>query len=376
MKKFTDKAVSVLERGIFLKYQYWLSNIKGLGSRTILRVLQQTNSAEETYFLPKEQLLKLDALTEEMAERIIESKTLWNLDEKWEKLGEMGITFYSQEMEHFPETLKNISDAPYSIYVKGRLPEEKKRRIAIVGARRCSEYGRVMAMEIGKKLAMHKAQVISGMAGGIDSYGHMGALEGKGETFAVLGCGVDICYPWKNRELYEQIQKTGGIISEYPPGTQPRQQLFPARNRIISAFSEIIVVVEAKERSGSLITADFALEQGKDIYAVPGRSTDALSRGCNSLIRQGAGIITGVDEFLCDLEICTIKEDFQENFYKLLLEKDESMVYSCLDLQPKSINELGNRTHLSPQKLADVLGRLIQKEFVKEVFKNFYIRKI
>ena len=125
-----------------------------------------------------------------------------------------------------------------------------------------------------------------------------------------------------------------------------------------------------------MITADFALEQGKDIYAVPGRSTDALSRGCNSLIRQGAGIITGVDEFLCDLEICTIKEDFQENFYKLLLEKDESMVYSCLDLQPKSINELGNRTHLSPQKLADVLGRLIQKEFVKEVFKNFYIRKI
>lgn len=359
-----------------MKYQYWLSNIKGIGSRTILKMLQQTGSAEEIYFLPKEQLLKLEALTEEMAVRIIESKTAWNLDEKWEKLGENGITFYSQEMEHFPEGLKHISDAPYSIYVKGRLPDVTKRRIGIVGARRCSEYGRAMAMELGKKLALHGGQVISGMAGGIDSYGHMGSLEAKGETFAVLGCGVDVCYPWKNKELYEQIQKDGGIISEYPPGLPPRAQLFPARNRIISAFSEIIVVVEAKERSGSLITADFALEQGKDIYAVPGRSGDALSRGCNNLIRQGAGIITSIDDFLCDLEICTIKEAVQENFYKLLLEKDEGMVYSCLDLQPKSINELGNRTHLPPQKLADVIERLIQKEFVKEVFKNFYIRKI
>ena len=359
-----------------MKYQYWLSNIKGIGSRTIARILQQTGSAEETYFLPKEQLVKLEAVTEEMAVKIMESKIVWNLDEKWEKLGENGITFYSQEMECFPECLKNISDAPYSIYVKGRLPDLEKRRIGIVGARRCSEYGRVMAMELGKKLAMHQVQVISGMAGGIDSYGHMGALEGKGETFAVLGCGVDICYPWKNKELYEQIQKDGGIISEYPPGLPPRSQLFPARNRIISAFSEIIVVVEAKERSGSLITADFALEQGRDVYAVPGRSSDALSRGCNNLIRQGAGIVSSIDDFLNDLEICTINEEVQENFYKLLLEKDECLVYSCLDLQPKSINELGNRTRLSPQKLADVIERLIQKEFVTEVFKNFYIRKI
>ncbi len=359
-----------------MKYQYWLSNIKGVGSRSIVRLLQQVGTAEELYFFSREQLMKLEIVDDAMADRIIESKRAWNLDENWESLGEKGITFYSQEMEQFPECLRNIIDAPYSIYVKGRLPDFKKRRIAIVGARRCSEYGRVMAMELGKKLALHQVQVISGMALGIDAYGHMGALEGEGETFAVLGNGVDVCYPWKNKEIYEQIQVKGGIISEYPPGLQPKQQLFPARNRIISALSEIIVIVEAKERSGSLITADFALEQGKDIYAVPGRSTDALSRGCNNLIRQGAGIITDVEEFLSDLEICTIKEGFQENFYKLLLEKDEGLVYSCLDLQPKSINELGCRTKLPPHKLADILQRLIQKEFVTEKFKNFYIRKI
>lgn len=359
-----------------MKYQYWLSNIKGIGSHTIMRLLQQAETAEELYFLSKEQLLQMAAVEDVMAERIIESKKEWKLDENWERLGESGITFYSQEMQQFPECLRNIADAPYSIYVKGRLPDLKKRRIAIVGARRCSEYGRAMAMELGKKLAMFQVQVISGMAMGIDSYGHMGALEGGGETFAVLGSGVDVCYPWKNKEIYEQIQLKGGIISEYPPGLQPKPQLFPARNRIISALSEIIVIVEAKERSGSLITADFALEQGKDIYAVPGRCKDALSRGCNNLIHQGAGIILDVDEFLSELEICTIKDEFQENYYKLLLEKDEGLVYSCLDLQPKSINELRCRTKLAPQKLADVLQRLIQKEFVTEKFKNFYIRRI
>lgn len=359
-----------------MKYQYWLSNIKGIGNRTILHMLQQVGSAQELYFLPKEQLIKLEGLDEKRVAQIIDGKMMWDLDGKWEMLGESGITFYSQEMEQFPECLRNIADSPYSIYVKGRLPNLKKRRIGIVGARRCSDYGRAMAMELGRKLATYQVQVISGMASGIDSYGHMGALEGKGETFAVLGSGVDVCYPWKNRELYEQIQRDGGIISEYPPGQPARQQLFPARNRIISAFSEVIVIVEAKERSGSLITADFALEQGRDIYAVPGRSTDALSRGCNNLIRQGAGIISSVDEFLKDLEICTINEDVQENFYKLLLEKDECLVYSCLDLQPKSIHELESRTRLSPQKLANVIQRLIQKEFIIERFKNYYIRKI
>lgn len=359
-----------------MKYQYWLSNVTGIGNRTIERLRQVCESAEEIYFLTKEQLIKSGVVTEKEAELIQAGKVNWDLDENYTRLLESGITFYSQEMEAFPSCVRNIVDAPYSFYVKGKMPDFSKRRIAIVGARRCSEYGRFMSLELGKRLASCGVQIISGLASGIDSYGHRGALNGMGETFAVLGCGVDICYPESNRQLYEEILKKGGIISEYAPKQAPLARLFPARNRIISALSDIIIVIEAKERSGSLITADFALEQGKDVYAVPGRITDNLSKGCNNLIRQGAGIVTSVEEFMKDLEICTINEGFQENFNKLLLEKDESLVYSCLDLRPMSIEVLVRKTALKPAELADVLQRLVEKEFIVETFKNFYIRKI
>lgn len=358
-----------------MKYQYWLANIKGIGNATIAKILQSAGSAEEVYFLKKEQLEKIRGLTDKEVANILESKKKWDLDGAIVKLSDQGICFYSSEMENFPEILKNIHDAPYSIYVKGKLPDFSICRVAIVGARMCSEYGRAMAFELGKKLAANGVQVISGMAKGIDAYGHMGALEGGGATFAVLGCGVDICYPESNRKIYQKIPDAGGILSEYPPGQAPLAQLFPARNRIISALSDIVVVVEAKVRSGSLITADFALEQGRDIFAVPGRVTDALSGGCNNLIRQGAGILTSVDEFLKDLEISPIKGEFQENFNIFLLEKDESMVYSCLDLRPKNIEELIGQTGLAPQRVTDVLQRLLLKELITETFQNFYIRK-
>lgn len=359
-----------------MKYQYWLSNIPGVGCKTIHRLLGQAGSAEEIYFLKKEQLEKLAGLSDRQVLAITERKMDWNLEEKYAKLGENGTTFLSYEMDSYPEQLRNIVDAPYSLYVKGKLPDFSKKRVAIVGARMCSDYGKTMAERIAEKLACCGAEVISGMARGIDAYGHIGALKAGGDTFAVLGCGVNVCYPRTNQKLYESILAQGGIISEYPPDTEPIAQLFPARNRIISALSDVVVVVEAKERSGSLITADFALEQGKDIYAVPGRSTDALSQGCNNLIRQGAGILNSVEDFAKDLELCMKVDAVQENFNKLLLEKDESLVYACLSLRPKSMEDLLKKTGFPMPQLADILQRLIQKDFITESFKNYYIRKI
>lgn len=359
-----------------MKYQYWLSNIPGVGCKTIHRLLGQAGSAEEIYFLKKEQLEKLAGLSDRQVLAITERKMDWDLEEKYAKLGENGITFLSYEMDSYPEQLRNIVDAPYSLYVKGKLPDFSKKRVAIVGARMCSDYGKTMAERIAEKLAHCGAEVISGMARGIDAYGHIGALKAGGDTFAVLGCGVNVCYPRTNQKLYESILAQGGIISEYPPDTEPIAQLFPTRNRIISALSDVVVVVEAKERSGSLITADFALEQGKDIYAVPGRSTDALSQGCNNLIRQGAGILNSVEDFAKDLELCMKVDAVQENFNKLLLEKDESLVYACLSLRPKSMEDLLKKTEFPMPQLADILQRLIQKDFITESFKNYYIRKI
>lgn len=359
-----------------MKYQYWLSNIPGVGCKTIHRLLGQAGSAEEIYFLKKEQLEKLAGLSDRQVLAITKRKMDWDLEEKYAELGENGTTFLSYEMDSYPEQLRNIVDAPYSLYVKGKLPDFSKKRVAIVGARMCSDYGKTMAERIAEKLACCGAEVISGMARGIDAYGHIGALKAGGDTFAVLGCGVNVCYPRTNQKLYESILAQGGIISEYPPDTEPIAQLFPARNRIISALSDVVVVVEAKERSGSLITADFALEQGKDIYAVPGRSTDALSQGCNNLIRQGAGILNSVEDFAKDLELCMKVDAVQENFNKLLLEKDESLVYACLSLRPKSMEDLLKKTGFPMPQLADILQRLIQKDFITESFKNYYIRKI
>ena len=180
---------------------------------------------------------------------------------------------------------------PKQLYYIGRFPEDNKPTAAIVGARLCSAYGRIQAFRYGKFLSEHGVQVISGMAAGIDAEGHKGALEGGTPTFAVLGNGVDICYPSSSRGIYRRIpQKNGGIISEYEPGTRGRAYHFPARNRIISGLADLVLVVEAKEKSGSLITASCALEQGKMVYAIPGAVNDALSRGCHKLIYDGAGI--------------------------------------------------------------------------------------
>ena len=193
--------------------------------------------------------------------------------------------------KEYPQKLLQYSSMPAALYVKGQLPSQERPSVAVIGARMCSPYGRIQAFRYAKFLSAAGVQIISGMALGIDSEGHKGALEGKMPTFAVLGSGVDVCYPRSNRKLYERILwESGGILSECPPGSPPMQWCFPARNRIISALSDAVLIVEAKENSGSLITAGFALEQGKMVFAIPGAVTDALSTGCHKLIYDGAGI--------------------------------------------------------------------------------------
>ena len=316
-------------------------------------------------------------MEEKRVVKITESKKR-DCDAAYESITERGISFLSREDQQFPQCLTTIPDAPYSLYVKGKMPAEWNRKtVAIVGARRCSAYGRSVAEKIAGRLAATGAWVVSGMASGIDGSGHTGALSKNGYTCAVLGCGVDICYPKSNVRIYQEIlEKNGAVISEYPPGTSPSAPLFPARNRIIAGLADVVVIVEAKIKSGSLITADYALEQGKDIYAVPGRMYDALSEGCNNLIRQGAGIISDIDEFLEELELQGEINTGEENLKNLLLEKDERLVYSCLSLRPKNVGELLEKTGILVPEMMDILARLLQKGFITETVKNYYIRKI
>lgn len=357
-----------------MKYQYWLANISGIGAKKIQKIFCEIKSAEELYKCKETAIYKLNGLSKRDKELIVESKKRWNLEREWEVLKQSGVSFYTLEHKSYPSKLKNLYNAPYQIYVKGKLPDETKKSVAIVGARECSEYGKAIAKEIGYKLAQNGVQVISGMARGIDTYGHIGALYAKSDTYAVLGNGVDICYPSSNQNLYQNIIKHGGLISEYAIGVKPQPRLFPARNRMISALSDIVLLVEAREKSGSLITADFALEQGKDIYAVPGRVTDALSAGCNGLIAQGAGVFLTVENFLENNEFIVKNKSNNAINTKNLLEKAEMVVYSCLDLQPKSTEEIISATGIGLSELSMLLIELQQKGYIKESFKNYYIR--
>lgn len=282
------------------------------------------------------------------------------------------IDYYSRE---YPEQLRNYEDMPKKLYVRGRLPVPGKPAAAIVGARMCSAYGRMQAFRFARELSFAGVQVLSGLAYGIDSEGHKGALEGGGTTFAVLGNGVDICYPTGNRPLYERIlRENGGIISEYAPGTMARTYFFPARNRIISALSDVILVVEAKEKSGSLITARCALEQGKTVYAVPGPVTEELSRGCHMLIYDGAGIAYSPEILLSEWGILPKQAKKTMEKKQLGLATDLNLVYSCLDLRPKSPDDFIRETGLPPGKVNSLLLELELMGLAGEVGRHHYVR--
>lgn len=275
----------------------------------------------------------------------------------------------------YPEKLLKIKQAPDKLYVRGNLPNWNKKTVAIVGARNCTEYGSTLAKTLSKILSKNDIQVISGLAMGIDSQGHIGAIEAEKPTFAVLGCGVDICFPTYNLNIYERIlDYGGGIISEFDIGTPPLPHNFPLRNRIISGFSDIVIVVEARDKSGSLITADFALEQGKTIFACPGRVGDSLSRGTNNLIKQGAYILTSVDDVLEHLGLIVdglipkVEKDIST------LDYFEKIIYNTLETTTLHIDQIVERVKLPVSKCLNTLMSLELNGFVETTINNYYRR--
>lgn len=292
-----------------------------------------------------------------------------------EEIQQTRIRCARKDSSVYPARLKELPGMPKQLYYIGSFPDDAKPTAAIVGARLCSPYGRIQAFNYGKFLSEYGVQVISGMAAGIDAEGHKGALEGGTPTFAVLGNGVDICYPSSSRGIYRRIpEKNGGIISEYEPGTKGRAYYFPARNRIISGLADLVLVVEAKEKSGSLITAACALEQGKMVYAIPGAVNDALSRGCHKLIYDGAGIAYSPEILLDEWGLSVKKKTNLSEKSKLGLATDLDLVYSCLDLRPKNLDHIIRKTGFSPGKIAGILGQLILMGLVKETGRQYYIR--
>ena len=293
-----------------------------------------------------------------------------------EEKPEEKILRISSKSAEYPEKLNNYPKMPEILFVKGRLPDRKKPSIAIVGARACSTYGRIQAFRYAKVLSSAGVQIISGMAYGIDAEAHKGALEGGTATYAVLAGGVDICYPAGNKALYERIlRERGGIISEQPPGMRARNYFFPARNRIISGLADMVLVVEAREKSGSLITAQWALDQGKTVYAIPGPVNEELSIGCHKLIYDGAGIAYSPEILLRELGMNyenTVKSDSKND---LGLASDLKLVYSCLDLRPKSTDFLIQKTGLPPRQIGSLLLELKLSGLIREIGRHYYIKE-
>ena len=284
----------------------FFQSLNGFNKYLIKRLFKEFDSYYSAATATKKALSKI--LSEKEVYILLSARQRIDISLPFENLLKQNINFIIPSDHIFPDKLKLIPDPPLGLYIKGNMPISTKPSIAIIGARNCSPYGSHMAKLFAREIALADVQIISGLARGIDSISQNEALSVGGYTCAVLGCGVDICYPAENKELYNALSTQGGLISEYPPGTKPLAYLFPPRNRIISGIADAIIVIEARIKSGTSITVNMALEQGRDIYALPGRVCDNLSLGCNLLIKDGATPLISPKDFI---------EEFMKNYYSV-----------------------------------------------------------
>ena len=298
-----------------LKYWVWLSELKGLRNQTRLALLRRFGDPESIFYADADELLLTDGV-ERSQLKLLENHDLAPADRILADCQRLGIRLLTLSDAAYPGRLKNIYDPPALLYCKGRLPLlDDLLCVAVVGTRDCTPYGVACAEKLGFGLASGGAAVVSGLAKGIDAAAIRGALRAGGVTVGVVGNGLDVYYPYESRYLYEDVASAGILLSEYPPGTEPASGHFPVRNRIISGLSLAALVVEAPERSGALITAMTALEQGRDVFAVPGPIDAPTSVGCNRLIRDGAGLVSDASDILREYEgrfVLNLKESREQ----------------------------------------------------------------
>ncbi|MEE9500396.1 MAG: DNA-processing protein DprA [Candidatus Omnitrophota bacterium] len=277
----------------------------------------------------------------------------------------------------YPDNLKNIYNPPEKLFVDGEILPSDNNAIAIVGTRRASYYGMEQCEKLSYDLAIRGITIISGMARGIDSAAHRGALKAKGRTIAVLGSGHNHIYPPENKKLYGEIVKNGAVVSEYEPDIPPFRTNFPRRNRIISGMSKGVVIIEAPRKSGALITADFALEQGRDVFALPGNISSLRSSGTNALIKEGAKLVEGISDILEELKNVIDIKEIDSADSKPGLEKcssDEKMIFGILSDKSKSIDEISSIANLPVYKISEALLKLELKRLIKGLPGENFVR--
>lgn len=355
-----------------------LNLIGNIGSTRLKKLLDYFGKPENILRASPEKLSAIFGIGEEIT-RAITCFKKEDLDRELTLAKSLGIKIITREDEDYPENLKNIFDPPIVLYLKGKLIPEDKNSIAIVGSRRASVYGLNCAEKFACELSNYGFTIISGMARGIDTYAHRGALKAKGRTIAVMGSGFNHIYPEENKELSERIAKCGTVISEFPMNTEPLKQNFPRRNRIISGLSLGVLVVEAARNSGALITADCALEQGREVFALPGKVDSGTSFGTNSLIQQGAKLIANVADIIEELIIPVAniqKEDGKvkksENSH--FENEDEYRLYELISDESVQLDDLVDKTNIDAKKISDILLRLQLKHLIKQLPGKQFVR--
>ena len=349
------------------KRKYWIgiSKIEGLGPIFITKLLKKFKSPEKIWKINKKDLKKIKGIGNKKAKKILNARNNLNLDKEIETLKEKNINFVTLSDNNYPKLLKQIYDPPPVIYYKGK-ENFSRNSLAVVGARMAGLYGKKIAMKFASKLAARGLTIVSGMARGIDSAGHKGALRASGNTIAVLASGVDYVYPPENHKLYNNILENGMIISEFPPGIKPIPGYFPRRNRIISGLCQGVIVVEAAYKSGSLITADFALEQGREVFAVPGNIDRKLSRGCNNLIKEGAVITTSYKDIIEELNLYNDFTNSEEHSdYLQLNEMEEKVIKVFQNNNKLSFDQIYEIMEINKNKLNSILLKLELKGLIK-----------
>ncbi len=342
---------------------YWigLKAVPGIGNVAFRRLLERFDTPEAALKAPLSSLAGFKGITPAVIDGIKNGGWQRFAEEECRRLETSAARLVTYISHDYPKSLFEIPDPPPFLYIKGELRSHEL-AIAIVGSRRATSYGLMTTGKMAESLASHGVCVVSGMARGVDTAAHKGALQTGGRSIGVLGCGVDKIYPPENRSLFEEMANRGCLVSEFPLGTLPLAENFPRRNRIISGLSRGVLVVEAAEKSGSLITAQYALEHGRDVYAVPGNISFATSRGCNRLIKQGAKLVDCVEDILEDLpggELAALDTPlFQSLPRTFALTPKEAAIYELLARSPLHIDDIISQTELTAGEVSSMLLHL------------------
>ncbi len=346
---------------------YWVgfNRVKGIGAVRFRALLDFFGSAELAWQAPAEAYLQA-GLSAKVVENLLNTRQSVDLAAYWEKIQAAGIAVLTWEDAEYPRRLREVDQSPPVLYLRGEISLADEWAVAIVGTRGVSAYGRQAAQDLAACLAQNGITVVSGLARGVDGEAHNAALEAGGRTLAVLGCGVDRIYPPEHRKLAERILRSGAVLSDYAPGTEPESSNFPPRNRIISGLSLATVVIEAGTTSGALITATFAVEQGREVFAVPGSIYSPLSKGPNQLIQQGARPLLRPEDVLDALNLKQVQE-YRAVRIQMPEDPVESGLLRTLDHEPLHIDEISARSGLPIAQVSATLTLLELKGLVRQV---------